>query len=218
MRISASLAAASILLLISASSSMAQTRSPWEMHDGLEVTISNPDGLVQFSCSPAQHGDPCEYDVATIPASNDAGWGAAPNGATIGFSIPSRVCNAPNACFAYGDFTYFQTLVDIPASIIVTTFTIAFSGMDDGCRVTIFNSAYPAGLVVPGSYVFLGGSGTTNLRDYVVSGEINRVVVTQVDDCCSENNLQSAIVVLNGEPVVVGVSPSSWSRVKSNYR
>jgi hypothetical protein len=212
------LVATSILLMISASSLMAQTRSPWEMHDGLEVTGTNPDGLVPFSCSPAQHGDPCEYDVATIPATNDAGWQAAPDGDIIGFSIPSRVCNAPVSCMAYGDFTYFQTLVDIPGDVVVTTFTIAFSGMDDGCRVSIFNSAYPAGLVVPGSYVFLGGSGTTNLRDYVVSGEINRVVVTQVDDCCSENNLRSAIVVLNGEPVAVGISASSWSQIKSNYR
>lgn len=213
-----SLAAASILLMFSASSLMAQTRSPWEMHDGLEVTLANPDGLVPFGCSPAQNGDPCEYDVATIPGASDAGWGPAPDGNIIGFSIPSRVCNAPNPCLAYGDFTYFQTLVDIPANIIVTTFTIAFSGMDDGCRVTIFNSAYPLGLVVPGSYVFLGGSGTTDLHDYVVSGEVNRVVVTQVDDCCSENNLQSAIVVPNGEPVSVGVSAASWSQIKSNYR
>ena len=218
MRNCASLAAATILLMVSASSLMAQTRSPWEMHDGLEVTLGNPDGLVPFSCSPSQHGDFCEYDVATIPATGDAGWGPAPDGAIIGFSIPSRVCNAPIDCLAYGDFTYFQTLVDIPANIIVTEFTIAFDGMDDGCRVTIFNSAYPAGLVVPGSYVFLGGSGTTDLHDYVVSGEINRVVVTQVDDCCSENNLHSAIVVLNGEPVTVGVSASSWSQVKRSYR
>jgi hypothetical protein len=188
------------------------------MHDGLEVTPSNPNGLVPFSCSPAQHGDPCEYDVATIPSTGDPGWGPAPDGDVINFSIPSRVCSAPIGCLAYGDFTYFQTLVNIPADVVVTTFTIAFSGMDDGCRVSIFNSAYPGGLVVPGSYVFLGGSGTTNLKDYVVSGEINRVVVTQVDDCCSENNLRSAIVVLNGEPVIVGVSPSSWSKVKSNYR
>lgn len=212
------LAAASVLLVCSASASMAQTRSPWQMHNGLEVTGSNPLGLLAFSCSPSQHGDPCEYDVATIPPSNDPGWGPAPDGDTINFSIPSRVCNAPIGCMAYGDFTYFQTLVDIPGDIVVTTFTIAFDGMDDGCRVTIFNSAYPTGLVVPGSYVFLGGSGTTNLRDYVVSGEINRVVVTQVDDCCSENNLHSAIVVLNGEPVSVDVTPGSWSQVKNNYR
>ena len=105
-----------------------------------------------------------------------------------------------------------------PVNIVITTFTIAFNGMDDGSRVTIFNSLYPAGLVVPGSYVYLGGSGTTNLKDYVVSGENNRVVVTQVDDCCSENNLRSAVVVLNGEPVVTPAAPTTWGQIKRIYR
>lgn len=63
---------------------------------------------------------------------------------------------------------------------------------------------YPDGLVIPGSYVFLYGTGTTNLVSYVVAGEVNRVVVTQVDDCCRQNNLQSAVVRLNGKNVQVG--------------
>lgn len=187
------------------SAAQAQSRTPWEQHDGLEVTAGNPLGLLPFSCAPVIHGDICEYDVATIPSSDDPGWGAAPNGETIGFSyFPSRVCNAPITCMAYGDFTYFQTFVDVPENVAVTTFTIAFSGMDDGSRVTLFNSAHPGGLVVPGSYVYLGGSGTADLGPYVLSGEQNRVVVTQVDDCCTENNLHSAVVVLNGEIVNTG--------------
>ena len=213
----AALLLAVLLIAAPAAPAAAQTRTPWQMHDGLEVTGANPLGLIPFSCSPAIHGDICEYDVATIPAQVDPGWGPAPDGDVIGFSIPSRVCYAPVSCLAYGDFTYFQTLVDIPSAVIVTEFTIAFSGMDDGSRVTIFNSTYPAGLVVPGSYVFLGGSGTTDLETYVVSGEINRVVITQVDDCCSANNLHSAVVVLNGE-VVTATAAASWGRVKGIYR
>jgi hypothetical protein len=177
------------------------------MHDGLEVTAANPLGLLPFSssCAPAQHGDTCEYDVVTIPDAADPGWRAAPDPDTIAFSIfPSRVCQAPIGCLAYGDFTHFQTFVDIPANVAVTQFTISFSGMDDGSRVSIFNSAHPGGFVVPGSYVFLGGSGTTDLSALVVSGESNRVVVTQVDDCCIENNLRSAVVVLNGQVVHTG--------------
>ena len=69
----------------------------------------------------------------------------------------------------------------------------------------------------PSPGVFLGGSGTTDLEAYVVSGEINRVVITQVDDCCSENNLHSAVVVLNGE-VVTPAEAASWGRVKGIYR
>lgn len=179
----------------------AQSRTPWQMHNGNEVTSSNPLGLVQFNCSPTRHGDICEYDVSSIPAASDPDWGAAPDGETINFDIPSRVCQAPNRCMAYGDFTYFQTFVNVPSDVQVTAFTIAFSGMDDGSRVTIFNSRNPGGLVIPGSYVYLGGSGTTNLAAHVVSGEVNRVVITQVDDCCSENRLRNAAVVLNGEVV-----------------
>src|SRR5258708_2028425 len=157
----------------------AQTRTPWQMHGGLEVTLTNPVGLAQFAptCFPSIHGDVCEYDVATIPGPTDPGWGAAPNGDIIDFSIfPSRVCSAPIDCLGYGDFTYFQTFVDIPSNVVVTQFTIAFSGMDDGSRVTIFHSTYPAGFVVPGSYVFLRGSGTTHLSAPVNSGESDRVV------------------------------------------
>jgi hypothetical protein len=208
---------AAAILVSAVSSAQAQVRTPWEMHDGLEVTVGNPLGLVAFACSPAFHGDPCEYDVATIPSVADAGWGPAPDGAIIGFSIPSRVCNAPVSCMTYGDFTYFQTLVDVPANVSVTQFTISFSGMDDGSRVTIFNSSYPGGFVVPGSYVFLGGSGTTDLSALVLSGEINRVVITQVDDCCSANNLQRAEVVLNGE-IVTPAFQTSWGKLKNAYR
>ena len=99
----------------------------------------------------------------------------------------------------------------------MTEFTITFSGMDDGSRVSIFNSLYPGGYVVPGSYVFLGGSGTTDLSALVVSGQVNRVVITQVDDCCSANNLQRADVVLNGEIVTAAVA-TSWGKLKNTYR
>ncbi len=190
------------------------TRTPWQMHHGLEQNASNPLGLLQFTCAPARHGDNCEYDVATVPPQADTGWGPAPNGDTIGLDVGcggSLVCQAPGGqtCLRYGDFSYFQTMVDVPAGVVVTQFTITFSGMDDGSRITIYNSAYPAGIVVPGSYVYLGGSGTSNLKDYVVSGELNRVVVTQVDDCCCENHLHEARVVLNGEEVHTGCSSNA---------
>lgn len=209
--------ACSVFLVALALPAHAQTRTPWQMHDGLEVTPANPLGLVLFTCTPAMHGDICEYADATIPPQNDSGWGPAPDPAIINFSIQSRVCSAPVSCGVYGDFTYFQTLVDVPLNVVVTTFTIEFHGMDDGSRVSIFNSAYPAGLVIPGSYVFLGGSGTTDLHTYIVAGEVNRVVITQVDDCCVENNLREAIVVLNGE-VVTAATATSWGAVKSLYR
>jgi len=196
------------VLLALPATSLAQTRTDWQQHDGLEVTSSNPDGLIEFTCTSTTHGDQCFYDDATIPTELDGGWFNAPDPDIIDFELSrSRVCNAPDTCFDWGDFTYFQTIVDIPFMTVVTDFTIDFSGMDDGSRVTIFNSDYPNGLVIPGSYVYLYGTGTTNLSSYVISGEENRVVITQVDDCCSQNKLKSAQVMLNGAPV-----PTDWDR------
>lgn len=176
------------------------------MHDGLEVTPDNPLGLMKFTCRPSGSGDSCEYEVATIPPVSTPGWRAAPDGATINFSLyPSRVCEAPIRCLGYGDFSYFQTFVNVPRSTEVTEFTILFEGMDDGSRVTLFNSQYPQGLVVPGSYVYGGETGrTANLAPYVHVGEINRVVITQVDDCCKHNTLRSAVVRLNGQEIPTG--------------
>lgn len=188
----------------------AQSRTPWQMHHGLEVTESNPLGLIPFSCTPSRNGDPCEYDVATIPPVGHPTWGPAPDGEIIDFLVyPSNVCSAPVTCLAYGDFTYFQSFVRIPADFVVTDFNIVFDGMDDGSRVTVFNSTYPNGIVIPGSYVYHNEWGTANLAAYVRSGEVNRVVITQVDDCCIHNNLRNAWVQLNGQtvPQVVGPPP-----------
>jgi hypothetical protein len=182
----------------------AQSRTPWQMHGGLETgPFAAPyNDLVLFGYTMPSHGNTAEYAFAgPIPPAFDGGWGPAPNGETIGFSIYSRLCGKVG-CRQGGDFTYFQTFVDVPSNVVVTAFSIAFVGMDDGSRISIINSQYPAGFVIPGSYVFLGGSGTTNLAPYVVSGEVNRVVITQVDDCCSGNNLHSASVVLNGNTLV----------------
>lgn len=167
------------------------TRSPWQMFRTSPISVP--------SYSPT-HGDIRYYAHApAIPPQNATGWVTAPDGAVIGFGNDnfSRL----TTCWTQADFTFFQTLVDIPAGTTLTTFTISFSGMDDGSRVTIFNSANPSGLVIPGSYVYLGGSGTTNLAPHVVAGETNRVVITQVDDCPIGNKLQNAVVVLNGTTV-----------------
>jgi hypothetical protein len=194
----------SIFLFASGAFAQAPSRTPWQMYRNPIVTL--PPG----SFSPSLvHGDVRLYDFAPpIPPANanlnlgggNGGWNAAPNGSTIGFGNGSA--SRLSGCFIQADFTFFQTLVDIPTGTTLSTFTINFSGMDDGSRITIFNSANPSGLVVPGSYVFLSGGGTTNLAPYVVAGEINRVVITQVDDCASGNQLLVANVVLNGTVVV----------------
>jgi hypothetical protein len=61
----------------------------------------------------------------------------------------------------------------------------------------VFNSTYPAGIVDPGGCAFLGGGSTADLARYVVPGR-NRVVLTDVDDCCSVRAIRGATITLNG--------------------
>lgn len=175
------------------------SRSPWQQHNG--------GGVIPFGFIAPSHGHPAEYNFAAIPSAFNPGWSSAPDGDLINYSLPQSILCGVAGCRQAGDFTYFQTFVDIPSHVMVTTFTIQFSGLDDGARVTIFNSSHPSGIVVPGSYVFLGGSGTANLSSLVVSGEVNRIVVTHVDDCCSQSYLRSAKVVLNGKPIPANRPP-----------
>jgi len=181
--------------LLYANLAYAQTRTPWEMNLG--------EGIVGWDFDSGQHGAIMEYDYATIPAEDDPGWGPAPDSDIINYSqVPSTLCGVMT-CRYGADFTYFQTFVNVPSNIVVTEFTISFATIDDGVRVTVFNSDYPSGEVVTGSYVFLGGSGTADVTALVKSGEVNRIVVTHTDDCCYHSYLGSAVVVLNGDTVEV---------------
>jgi hypothetical protein len=198
-----------MLLLIPGMLLAQPSRSPWEMHAGLEVTPENPHGVVEVYWTPVfTHGDPSWYTAAVVPGVEDGGWGPAPNGETIGFGGPSAsvIDDAGFACWEAVDYTYFQTFVTVPENTTLDDFTISFSGMDDGARITIINTVYPDGLVIPGSYVVGGGTQTSDLAAYVTTGD-NRVVITQEDDCPTGNNLASAVVVLNGETVAVNQAP-----------
>ena len=165
--------------------------SGWQQHDGA--------GLQWFGYTMPSHGAVEEYLYSSIPGESEPGWFGAPDPDIIDYSLYSTLCAAGASCRSAGEFTYFQTFVDIPVGLDVDRFEIRFTGIDDGVMVTVYNSLYPSGYVEPGSYVFLGGSGTSNLADHVVPGESNRVVVTHVDDCCSGSYLNSASVILEGE-------------------
>ena len=183
------------------------TRTPWQMNRGAGPQCA--EGLLQG------HGDTNAYRLAVIPATNAPGWGSAPNGDTIGFAeasvIPGTIfCNGRfiSSCLNSVDFTYFQTFVTVPPENTVGEFKVTFSGIDDGAMITVFNSTYPQGVVVPGSFVFFLGTGTANLASLIVAGEVNRVVVTQMDDCAVENNLRVAQVVLNSSVLPVNRPPT----------
>jgi Repeat of unknown function (DUF6923) len=208
-----SLAGTILLALIVCTSPnlVAQTREPWTMHDGA--------GVQSLSGPVVSHGNPATvYELANIPAEDDPDWLPLPNkdnpslnGDTIGFERGSAI---PAAYYhplclenekGQVDYTYFQTDVTVPEGVTVTQFEIEFSGMDDGSRITIFNSKHPNGIIDEDSYV-LNKPRSANLQKFLAPGK-NRVVITQVDDCCCGNNLRSAVVKLNGETVPVQPPP-----------
>lgn len=169
------------------------------MHEGgLEPGAIDGDtqAVVPAPCSTATHGDQCLYGSAVIPPPESDGWVPAPDPNTIGFSRGSNV-----ACFQEVDYTYFQTFVHVPVGLPVAYLSVDMQTIDDGARITIFNSNFPNGEVVPGSYVNAGStSSSQDLSALIVEG-VNRIVITQLDDCASGNNLQSAVVTLNADTV-----------------
>jgi hypothetical protein len=184
--------------------------SGWQVYPTTAI-VPNPDSNHQ------DHGDPGEYVAApAIPAQDDTGWfdcgpnaplrsgsghAAAPicpNPTTIGMGVGSIV----PTCWVGLNFTYFQALVSIPAGTDVSQFSVDMNGADDGARISLVNSAYPDGITPDDGYIYqLTRQSTGNLAAYVVAGEVNRVVITQVDDCPGGNNLNSALISLNGTVV-----------------
>ena len=166
------------------------------------------------------HGDPGFYNYIPspgVPAANDGSWSACgsgnaicPDASTIDMHLGSRIPDTPAACLSTADFTFFQSFVSIPVGTTLNEFKVDLSGADDGARVSLYNPRYPDGLVFDGSYIKLndGVGSTTDLSKYVVVGETNRVVITQVDDCAVQNNLDHAQITVNGNVVSSGYSPT----------
>ena len=175
--------------------------TPWQISFD-PVIYANPQSGIQV------HGDPGEYGAAPAippvdaPVWADCGPGVTrcPNPTTIGMAVGSIL----PGCWTGLNFTFFQSLVSIPTGTTISQFSVDMSGADDGARISLVNSAYPGGVTPQGGYIYQGTpQSTANLSDYVVAGEVNRVIVTQVDDCASGNNLNSAAISLNGTVVPV---------------
>jgi len=138
----------------------------------------------------SQHGDIGEYAAASVPAVSDdwlpCGGGDAycTDAQTIGVEAVSRL----PGCWTLLDFTYFQSFVTILPGTTVTSFTVVFTQMDDGSRISVYNSDYPNGMVLSGSYVFLSQTSSINMASWLVVGT-NRLVITQVDDCAVSNDI-----------------------------
>ena len=198
--------AALVLMASAAGSAFGQvSRTPWQMNEG--------EGVIKLDAELPSNGALPEnnyiaFKQAQVPAEGK-GWVAAPNPETIGFgnASASKIAQAGGVCRKAVDYTYFQTFVEVPAGTRLDEFKISFQGMDDASRITIFNSKYPKGQIVAGSYVLRSApnaqAATTDLKSLVTTGR-NRVVITQVDWCPVGNQLQSAQVLLNGSKISTG--------------
>ena len=180
--------------------------SGWQVYSNTNL-YSNPDPI-------QSHGDPGEYAAApAIPAQNSTGWVNCGPSAPLRFSYYSGTASmCPSAstinmhvgsilpdCWSQLNFTSFQALVSIPAGTTMSTFSVNMNGADDGARVSLVNSIYPNGVTPSNGYIDqAAGQSTGNLASFVAAGEVNRVVITQVDDCAVGNNLNSAQISLNG--------------------
>ncbi len=188
---------ATALVSLSSSVVIAQetgvSRTSWQMHKGKSV--------LPLASKLTGENEEESYVLAVIPSETDSGWGDAPDPDIIGMDVRSEIPGEWTLnCQKMVDYTYFQTFVSVPASTSVTEFKIKFDGMDDGARISVFNSEHPNGTIVEGSYVKIGETGTKDLQALMVEGR-NRVVITQVDNCAVNNRLKSAKVELNGETV-----------------
>lgn len=168
---------------------IAASASPWQ--------INRTQGPICYGRSFSQHGEAGQYAFANIPAEGASGWNAVTS-PTVDFSEVSALCGRECTCLNGGEFTYFQTFFTVPESYRVTSLRVQVESVDDGVRITVFNSRYPNGVVDPGSYAYLGGGTTTDLAQYIAPGR-NRVVLTHLDDCCSARSVTGVRVVVNGE-------------------
>jgi hypothetical protein len=162
--------------------------SPWQVHQG--------GGPLCFGRRFMRHGDPEMYRFEQIPLETDMGWRPV-SSLRIDFMDNSTLCTTRCSCFDGGDFTYFQSILVIPSGVVVRSFEVLMSSVDDGARVTVFNERFASGQTDPGAYAFYPSGVTARLESLLVTGR-NRIVVSHVDDCCSTRALQGVSVQLNG--------------------
>lgn len=204
------------------------SRTPWQVY----ITAKPHGRLTAGKAVPGNNAAEGWYADAKIPAvdakadANGSGWKPAPNPDTIQFdgstnppqpgsdkpfvNDPNSQTGGPNAsrlkafyCGDAVDYTYFQTIVDVPEGVTPNTFTVDFAGMDDGSQISIQNSKHTTPIVAPGGRVSASSAvKTASLAEYLVTG-LNRVVITQMDNCRIGNTLRQAKVTLNGTNVVV---------------
>jgi hypothetical protein len=168
----------SLLLPVPALADAAACRTPWQMHHG--------EGVVDWGFDMGSHGNIAEYDYATIPPLDDPAWSPPPSEQFVDYDLGqnSTLCNVVE-CRYGGEFTYFMTVVYLPTQMTFSSAWVDVLSVDDGVRMTVFNGAYPDGITDPNGYAFLPAGVSSDLLPYMANEAYNTVVLTHVDDCCS---------------------------------
>lgn len=170
------------------------TYSKWQIHEGK--------GPIDFKTENGFWGDPAAYKIAEIPAVKNNGWTTVEDQSGKFLSRKSYI-----PPFTQVDFTYFQTIVNVPQGTIAKDVKIAFGMIDDGARVYVFNSKYPNGKFKTGTdflfrdYYKAGNRGTAyigNFADLMIQG-INRIVIVQFDNSKDGNHVNSVSLEVGGK-------------------
>jgi hypothetical protein len=153
--------------------------------------------IVPFNPPLTYDADPAAFALASIP--RDGVWSPAPDLQAINYRMSSRLGqDGVPACHAAGAFTYFRTVVCVPAdSASLTTLALQVADVDDEAEVTVFNSAHPAGVIASPS-IHIGFTPAIPLESLLVRGEANTIVITHVDTCCCVGHVTDARVVAAG--------------------
>lgn len=169
--------------------------TPWQEHSDY--------GQQCYSAVIDPRCDDSEYDYAlNIPSQNDPGW-VMHASANIDWARSTNElllgCNAGQGCAGGGQFTYFQTFFFIGTLTDLSSARVQVNTIDDGVRVTLFNSVHPDGIVVPGGFLCMGDGGVTDDFSASLTTGFNRIVMTHLDDCPDWSALQHVEIIINGQ-------------------
>ncbi len=197
--------ACTVLAAASRAEAITACRTPWEMHPGA--------GVQTWGFDMGSHGNINEYDYASIPDPTGPGWVPAPDDQSVNYNLNgnSTLCGVVD-CRYGGEFTYFKTTVYLPPSLSYDVVNVTVSVVDDGVRMTVFSPSNPNGVTDPGGYAFLGGGSSSNLHPYMSSDPYSTIVLTHVDDCCSQSLIEGVEieVTVEGRPEELAIDCGIW--------
>jgi hypothetical protein len=180
----------------------AQVLSFWEVNPG-EGAINLPAGVKSRNGAERL---PVVYEYATMPAINDPNWKQLTldnmGKVNYGNSASSILDKAKYNTFTQIDITYFRAFLDLRnvTKDQIQSVTVTVGNVDDQARKLVYNSKNQDGTPLQGKDGMRGGKDfTTDFTGGLVAGEINTLVILQVDDNCCGNILNGGIAVkING--------------------